>query len=309
MNGWALRLRALLLRTLLTAALLVAAGTAQAGLPPLCTQAAPLTAAQQDQRLRLAAQVRHELQAAGAAAALIARSGVDLARFGLRYSHAGLALRDNPHAPWSVRQLYFACDEGRPRLFDQGLAGFVLAADGVPATAHVSLLLLPPEAAHLVQTAALDAALPLRLLSARYSANAYAFGLPYQNCNQWLAELLAVAMGGLGTQASRADAQQWLKDEGYEAQRIELPSPLWVPLAWLLPLLHVDDHPAADLEAARMHISMPDSVLAFAHRRLPAAQRIELCHDAQQIVVRRNGPPFGAGCQAAAGDEVHAFGT
>ncbi len=294
-------------QALLAAALGAAAATAQAGLPRLCSQAAPLSVAQQDQRLQLAAQVRHELQAAGATVALIARSGVDLARFGLRYSHAGVALRDNPHLPWSVRQLYYACDEGRPRLFDQGLAGFVLAADDVPETAHVTLLLLPAEAAQPVQAAALDARLPLRLLAAQYSANAYAFALRYQNCNQWLAELLAVAWGGLGTEARRADAQRWLQQQAYAPQRIQLPSPLWVPLAWLLPMLHVDDHPAADLEAAQMHISMPDSVLGFAQQRLPAAQRIELCHDARQIVVRRNGPPLGPGCEAAAGDEVRAL--
>ena len=44
--------------------------------------------------LRFAAAVREALAAAGTPAALIARSGTDLSRFGLRYSHAGVALAD-----------------------------------------------------------------------------------------------------------------------------------------------------------------------------------------------------------------------
>jgi hypothetical protein len=297
------------LRVALAALWLFAAAVAHAGALRLCEREQALSTAQQDRRLRLAAQVRHELTAAGATVALIARSGVDLSRFGLRYSHSGLTLRDNPNTPWSVRQLYYDCQQARPRLFDQGLAGFVLAADDVPATAHVTLLLPPPEAAQALRTTALDPGVPLRLLAARYSANAYAFSLRYQNCNQWLAELLAVALGGLGPDASRADAQRWLQQAAYEPQAVRLPSPLWVPLAWLLPLLHVDDHPPADLEAPLMRISMPDSVLAFAQARLPAARRIELCHDARHIVVRRDGSPLGPGCDADRdGDEVTPLG-
>ena len=65
------------------------------------------------------------LEASGQAVALVARSGLDLDRFAVRYSHAGVSLRDSPNTPWSVRQLYFACEERAPRLYDQGLAGFV----------------------------------------------------------------------------------------------------------------------------------------------------------------------------------------
>jgi hypothetical protein len=106
------------------ALLALALPAAQAGSPRLCERGVELSATQKDHRLRLVAQTRQLLQQAGTGVALIARSGVDLARFAQRYSHAGISLRDSPNTPWSVRQLYYACDEGRPRLYDQGLAGF-----------------------------------------------------------------------------------------------------------------------------------------------------------------------------------------
>ena len=119
----------------------VAASAAQAGSPPSspprgCDRAQDITATQQDRLLRFAAVVREALAASGATAALISRSGTDLSRFGLRYSHAGIALAtglaDGRDMPWAVRQLYYACAEGAPRLFDQGLAGFISGSDDAP---------------------------------------------------------------------------------------------------------------------------------------------------------------------------------
>ncbi|MDE2276337.1 MAG: DUF2145 domain-containing protein, partial [Burkholderiales bacterium] len=54
--------------------------------------------------LQFSAIVRQALDASGAAAALVSRSGLDLSRFDLRYSHAGVSLQHSPETPWSVRQ-------------------------------------------------------------------------------------------------------------------------------------------------------------------------------------------------------------
>src|SRR5882672_3855709 len=98
----------------------VAAAQSGSNSTRFCDRPSPLTALQQDRLLQFAAVARRELEASGQDVALIARSGIDLARFDLRYSHAGVSLKASGNAPWSVRQLYFACDEGRPRLYDQG---------------------------------------------------------------------------------------------------------------------------------------------------------------------------------------------
>lgn len=307
------------LKLALLSALAVAAAPAHAGStaafgsPALCTSTSQLTPAQQDRRLRLVALLRQELEASGASVVLIARSGVDLTRFAQRYSHAGLSLRHSPNTPWSVRQLYYACDEGRPRLFDQGLAGFLLAADDSPG-AHVSVLLLPQPQAQALEAAALDQRVALRLLAASYSANAHAFSTRYQNCNQWVAELMAAAWGRPGPGRhweaegpSREQAQTWLQSQGYQPHRFELGSRLWSWLARLVPLLHHDDHPDEDLHARVYRVSMPASLEAFVHRQLPGARRLELCHDDRHIVVRRGWQPLGPGCEPGDGDLTLAF--
>jgi len=68
-----------------------------------CDRAAPMSAQQQDRLLSFAALIKRELDGSGESVALIARSGTDLSRFGLRYLHAGVSLKASDNAPWSVR--------------------------------------------------------------------------------------------------------------------------------------------------------------------------------------------------------------
>ena len=161
-----------------------------------CAGSKPQSAQQQDRVLQFAAVIRQALQDSGEDVALIGRSGMDLSRFGLRYSHAGVLLQSDGEVPWSVRQLYYDCEVGKPRLFDQGLAGFLMSAES-PDLAFVSVVLLPREQARALRDTALDHARASRLLAATYSANSYPFSTRYQNCNQWVAELLATAWAPL----------------------------------------------------------------------------------------------------------------
>ncbi|SFD93176.1 DUF2145 domain-containing protein [Massilia yuzhufengensis] len=285
------------------ALLLAASAGASAGLPVFCQQSIDISAAEQDRVLRFAGVVKGELERSGAGVALIARAGLDLSRFGQLYSHAGVALRDNPGGAWAVRQLYYACDESRPRLFDQGVAGFALGAD-TPARGHVSLLFLPEQDGALLEQAALDRRLALALLAGQYSANAYAYGTRYQNCNQWVAELLASAWGRLAGQRPREDAQGWLRSQGYTAGPVKIPSHWMMFAGQFVPLVHVDDHPVEDLHALALQVSVPASIEAFVRRQAPQTRRVELCHTAQRIVVRRGWEPLGAACEAGPGDEV-----
>jgi len=123
-----------------------------------------MSAQQQDRLLRFAALIKRELDGSGESVALMARSGLDLSRFDLRYSHAGVSLKANDNAPWSVRQLYYACDEQRPRLYDQGLSGFLFGTDD-PTIGYVSIVLPNGTEAAALESAALDTARVLRLLA------------------------------------------------------------------------------------------------------------------------------------------------
>ena len=274
-----------------------------------CDSPQPLTAAQQSTLLRFADIIKTELDASGARLALVARSGTDLARVGLRYSHAGISLRASPNvgmgAPWSVRQLYYACDEGRPRLFDQGLPGFLLGTDS-PHIRYLSVLLLPTDAAAALEQRAHDKALALQLLGGSYSANAYAFSTRYQNCNQWLAELLALSWGGAAVAGPdpRAAAQAWLQAAGYVPTSFDLGNPLLLRAISALPWLHSDDHPPDDLARAVFRVSMPASIDAFVRARVPGVQRLEFCHSGPRVVLRRGWEPLAEGCEPAEGDTV-----
>lgn len=264
-------------------------------------------AAVQDRLIQVAGVVKTELERSGHSMAIVARSGLALQRFDQRYSHAGVSLKNSPNTPWSVRQLYYACDAQRPRIFDQGMAGFVLGANDA-AEGYISILLLPPEAAQPLEQAALDERNALHLLGASYSANAYAFGQQYQNCNQWLAELLASAWGPpLRDEDGRGQAQQWLRAQGYAPSVIRLG---WRPLVWLaglLPWLHNDDHPQDDLAQARYSVSMPQAIAAFVHAQVPQASHIEVCYTEHHVVIHRGWEPIAAGCLPGSDDVVTAL--
>ncbi|MCF1442342.1 DUF2145 domain-containing protein [Ralstonia nicotianae] len=287
-----------------------------------CDRAQPFTAGQQDRLLRFAAVVREEVAATEGGAVLISRSGLDLSRFRLRYSHAAIAWRSDAGA-WSARQLYYACDEGRPRLYDQGLAGFTMGIDD-PSLGYISIVRLPADAADALRRAATDTPRALRLLAASYSANAYAFSVRYQNCNQWVAELLALAWGGLdhdgnGTDdadnADNADsdlrerAQRWLRQASYAPQPVDIDSHALMFASTFVPLVHLDDHPEADVFAMKLKISLPSTVERFIQERLPGSERIELCYDRERVVVHHGWTPIAEGCQPGEGDRVVPLGA
>ena len=285
---------------------------AQASSTRYCDEPLPLTAEQKDKLFRFGAVIKNELEASGQSLVFIARSGLDLGRFDQRYSHAGLSLKAGLSTPWAVRQLYYACDEQRPRVFDQGISGFLLGLND-PAIGYVSVVFVPPEQAAALERKVLDNRQALQLLGATYSANAYAFSRMYQNCNQWVAEMLAAAWGGLdvaqdgaqdGARDLRAQAQAWLKDHGYQPTSFNLG---WRPLMWLaslIPWLHSDDHPAEDRAQARFRVSMPASIEAFVQAHVPGATRMEFCHAGARVVVRRGWEPLAEGCEPAPQDAV-----
>ncbi|HJU99229.1 MAG TPA: DUF2145 domain-containing protein [Burkholderiaceae bacterium] len=303
---------------------------ASSGASRFCDSAHELNATEQDHLLRFAAVVREELDASAGSVALVSRSGLDLSRFGIRYSHAALAWRAAPMlaadgaaggmaddrrdggmgpdtGAWSARQLYYACDESRPRIYDQGLAGFAMGTDD-PALGYISLLRLPAAATPPLREALLDNPRALHLLAAQYSANAYAYGLAYQNCNQWLAEMLAVAWAGMADADDlRARAQDWLRAQGYAPAPVDVGSRLLMLAPWFIPLLHLDDHPEPDREAMRLQVSLPAALETFMRQRLPASERVEICHDDKQVVVHHGWSAVAEGCVPGPDDRVVPF--
>jgi hypothetical protein len=268
-----------------------------------CDPSQDLSAEAQDRMIRVAALVKRELEASGQPSALVSRAGIQLGWLGQRYSHAGVTLRESEVTPWSVRQLYFSCDEKRPRLYDQGISGFVVGAQE-ESGGFVSIVTLPPEAAQRLATAARSNSNALALLSPNYSANAYPYSTLFQNCNQWLAELLAFAWTQEnGLPPDRLQAQQWLRDQGYQPTEIDV----WRPLIWIANGYHwlnFNDHPDELLSEGRLQFSLPPAVEQYAHKRWHEAQRIEICYTTAHAVVHRGWDNIPDGCPQRDGDEV-----
>ena len=272
-----------------------------------CDRSGELTASEQDRLLRFATVVREELAATEGSVALISRSGLDLDRFGIRYSHAALAWRHDDGAAWSARQLYYACDEGRPRIFDQGTAGFAMGTAN-PEVGYISLVRLPAETTSALRRTLLAPAYVQHLLAGRYSATAYPYSMLYQNCNQWAIEMLAASWGNLPDGPDlRERAQDWLRQAGYAPKPVEVGS-RWLMLGSIfVPLVQMNDHPPEEIASMQLQVSLPTTLEAFARQHLPASSRVEICHNGKQVVVHRGWEPVAEGCVAGPGDRVVAL--
>ena len=279
--------------------------SAQAASLNYCDPGQSLNVEGQDRMIRVAAIVKRELEATGQQAALIARSGLSLGWIGQRYSHAGVSSRASANAPWSVRQLYYACDEQRPRIFDQGMSGFVVGTYDAT-LGYVSIVTLPPEATQKLDAAARDNATALAMLGPDYSANAYPYSTLYQNCNQWLAELLAVAWRDTPAQPDRQEAQAWLQAQGYQPTELRVWQPL-LAVARLFSWLNFNDHPDALLSQGTLRFSMPPALEQFARKLWPEARRTEICYTAEHVVIHHGWDNIPDGCVASEGDTVIAL--
>jgi hypothetical protein len=269
-----------------------------------CDQTAVLTAEEKNQLLNFSATVKNVLQKSGNDMAIISRSGIDLDRFEIRYSHAGFTLKNSANTPWAVRQLYYGCDEEKPSIYDQGLSGFLMDHDtrSIP---YVSLVFMPPPMETALAKAALDKQTALNLLGALYSANAYPFSTQFQNCNQWLLEVMAFGWGHIESKGDyRADAQQWLKENKYQPTDIDVKHRYLVWASHFVPLVHNSDQPAENLDKNLYQVSMPASIESFVKAQVPQATRVELCLNKGKIVIHHGWDMIPEGCLVGEGDEV-----
>ena len=162
------------------------------------------------------------LERSGDSVALVARSGTNLEEYGLRYSHAALVVRDHPAGPWTVVHMLNHCGSGESSLFDQGLVNFFL--DDLYRLDAVVLHLAEPMQRQLLTV--LDQGAASALHQPRYNMVAHPFSATYQNSNQWLLELIALAMreealAGSST-ATRALAWDVLRETRFEPDRIRI---------------------------------------------------------------------------------------
>jgi hypothetical protein len=219
--------------------------------------------------LALAASVARQLddmaQRDGSKVLLIARAGQDLSQYGLRYSHLGIAYRDdaalNGRGAWRVVHKLNECGSSRSTLHRQGLAEFF--GDGLYLHEAGVVSLKADIATRIVEQLKDDSLLSV-LHEPRYNMLAYPWSGPYQQSNQWAIETLAMLVEP--SVASRASARDWLRRQDYRPTTLQI-DPL-KRLGARVATAHIafDDHPFGRRMGGQIDTVTVDSVFAWIER-------------------------------------------
>jgi hypothetical protein len=240
----------------LAAALALAQGAAVAG--RTCEQQLPL-AANVQRSMDLAQRTAQALDASGAQVVVLARAGQDLGRYQLRWSHLGLAYRDEGR--WRVVHKLNTCGSSHADLYRQGLGEFFMDD------------LHRYEAAWVVPTAAIqEQLLPLLrdndriddLHTRAYNMVAYPWARQYQQSNQWALETLAMSQEPAAS--TRERAQAWLQLRGYEPTVLRIPALTRLGARMGTSHIAFDDHPNSKRFADRIETVTVDSVFGWMAR-------------------------------------------
>lgn len=240
---------------------LMAASAAQAG---RSCEVQKLTPQVLQDGLAMAEKTRQALEASGEQVVLLARSGQDLSKYGLRYSHFGFAYRQSDAQGgyvWRVVHKLNFCGTADADIYRQGLGEFFLddpwryEAAWVAPTAEIRQRLLP-----ILQ----DDEKVVRLHTKTYNMLSYPWSTRYQQSNQWVIETLAMAAdASVGT---RAQAQAWLQLKAYEPTTLKLGAFTRLGARVTAANVAFDDHPNEKRFADRIETVTVDSVFTWMQR-------------------------------------------
>lgn len=252
-------------RAALALALVAASAAAQAGRS--CEQKTP-RADDVQRSMALAEHTAQALERSGAQVVALARIGQNLSEYGVRYSHFGLAYRDeqNGRPVWRVVHKLNHCGTAHAAIYRQGLGEFFLddlfeyeAAVVVP-TPAIQARLLP---------VLRDNARVAQLNTPAYSMVAYPWARTYQQSNQWALETLAMAQEttpGRPLTYSRAEAQSWLQAQGYTPTTLRIGPMKRLGGRLTAANIAFDDHPPEKRFTDRIETVTVDSVFAWLNR-------------------------------------------
>lgn len=249
--------------TALMAGVLLAAAPAQAGRS--CDNE-PLKAITVERGLSLAERTLNALDASGAQVVLLARAGQDLTKYGLRWSHLGLAYKQpdwqgqGGHV-WRVLHKLNHCGTQEAAIYRQGLGEFFLDD---PWRLEAAWVVPAPEVQEKLLALVKDERRALALHHKPYNIVSYVWGNKYQQSNQWVIETMAMAMEpGV---SSRDRAQAWLQFKGYTPTTLKI-GPL-SRLGGRISAANVafDDHPNEKRFSDRIETVTVDSVFAWLQR-------------------------------------------
>lgn len=219
--------------------------------------------------MALAQKTLASLNASGEKVVLLARAGQDLSKYGLRYSHLGLAYQQpdgQGGTTWRVVHKLNECGTSESAVYRQGLGEFFLDDLWRFEAAWVAP---PPEVQAKLLALLQDPVRTVAMHHKPYSIVSYAWGRKYQQSNQWAIETLAAAVEPGAN--SRERAQAWLQFKAYEPTVLKL-GPL-TRLGGRMTAANVafDDHPNDKRYSDRIETVTVDSVFAWLQRAQLAA--------------------------------------
>ncbi len=233
-----------------------------------CEAAQPPKAITLERSLKLAERTLQALDRSGAQVVVLARSGQDLSKYGLRFSHLGFAYRQNDGKGghwWRVMHKLNQCGSADSAVYRQGLGDFFLddlwrfdAAWVVPTPAVQERLLAMLQ----------DERRVVQLHHKPYSVVSYVWGQKYQQSNQWAVETLALAMlpEAGNAQVTRQQAQNWLQASGYQPSVLNISALTRLGARVSAANVAFDDHPNDKRFSDRIETVTVDSVFAWLPR-------------------------------------------
>ncbi len=173
--------------------------------------------------------------------AMISRVGTDLSKHGLRYSHAGFAVRDHQDGRWTVVHLLNDCSSDGSGLYTQGLVNF-FADDLVEQDARITWL--EPDIADRLSKRLL-ALHSDPLYTPHYNLIARPGSTHYQNSTSWVLEHIAAAIPPKANTRTRTAAYQQALAHGFQPGHINIPYTKRIMGGLFAANLVFTDHPVA----------------------------------------------------------------
>ena len=216
--------------------------------------------------LALGERVRAQLEQGGAAAALVARVGLNLGEFGQRYTHMGLAVRDHVRSRWQVLHLFNPCGRAESEILVQPLEQFY----EVDLYAYEALLIMPSYPLQAALRGVFMNPATTRLLhKPAYNMIAHPFNTRFQNSNQWILEMVALALDTGATIKDRSSAQAWLQSAGFEPGTIRIPNLRRTGARLFSPHVSFADHTQDEYEKQAYLVITVDAIARFLATRDP----------------------------------------
>ena len=241
---------------LIAAALATFAVAAHAGRS--CENKPPAVDAIQRSML-LAERTAKALDQSGAQVVVLARMGQNLSEYNVRYSHLGLAYRDD--GKWRVVHKLNHCGTSHAAVYRQGLGEFFLDD---PYQYEAAVVIPKPEVQARLLPMLRDNARLAQLNTPAYSMVAYPWSQMYQQSNQWALETFAMTQEPAAQNRERAQA--WLQLQGYLPTTLHISAMKRLGGRMTAANIAFDDHPNKKRFSDRIETVTVDSVFAWLNR-------------------------------------------